>query len=323
MTREQNGQTKLIRVGQILRIFMEKEVVSSSWLSREFETTPRTIQRDLLLLKESGFPVHEVHKGSYQLSKDLVKNLDVFDDTELALMVALRNVVAQLGQPFQKAVDGVLERLYESVTSMPVFVKIDDAMPLDTAFLNRMVKAIRDKKQVGFQYAGRRATHDVVMEPYRVVYFNGFWYLIGNETATGILKRYALDKIKDLKILKNGFKSIPQNLDTVLQESANIWFSEKMNTEITVLIDAKASNYFKRRKMFPTQQIKEERTDGSLVVSFRVGHYEAIRDMLKSWIPHITILAPADLRNNMLEEVKAWVKEQEKRKLSRRKITTL
>jgi len=38
---------------------------------------------------------------------------------------------------------------------------------------------------------------------------------------------------------------------------------------------------------------------------------------------HITILAPADLRNNMLEEVKAWVMEQEKRKLSRRKITTL
>ncbi|MGB5217172.1 MAG: transcriptional regulator [Smithella sp.] len=313
MSREQNGQTKLIRVGQILRIFMEKEMVSSSWLSREFQTTPRTIQRDLLLLKESGFPIHEIHKGSYQLSKDLVKNLEVFDDTELALMVALRNVVAQLGQPFQKAVDGVLERLYESVTSMPVFVKIDDAMPLDTAFLNRMVKAIRDKKQVGFQYTSRRATHDVIMEPYRVVYFNGFWYLIGNETSTEILKRYALDKIKDLKILKTGFKSIPQSLDDVLQESANIWFSEKMNTEITVHVDAKVSNYFKRRKMFPTQQIKEERPDGSLIVSFRVGYYEAIRDMLKSWIPHITILAPAEFRKNMLQEVKDWVKKQEKR----------
>ena len=313
MSREQNGQTKLIRVGQILRIFMEKEIVSSSWLSSEFQTTPRTIQRDLLLLKESGFPIHEIHKGSYQLSKDLVKNLEVFDDTELALMVALRNVVAQLGQPFQKAVDGVLERLYESVTSMPVFVKIDDAMPLDTAFLNRMVKAIRDKKQVGFQYAGRKDTHDVVMEPYRVVYFNGFWYLIGNETSTGILKRYALDKIKDLKILKTGFKSIPQRLDAVLQESANIWFSEKMSTEITVLVDAKVSHYFKRRKMFPTQQIVEERPDGSLIISFRVGHYEAIRDMLKSWIPHITILAPAEFRKNMLKEVKDWVKKQEKR----------
>ena len=36
------------------------------------------------------------------------------------------------------------------------------------------------------------------MDPYRVVYYGGFWYLIGNEPATGILKRYALDRIREL-----------------------------------------------------------------------------------------------------------------------------
>ena len=147
MARDKNAQTKLIRLGQILRIFMEKEKVSSSWLSKQFQTTPRTIQRDLLLLKESGFPLHELQKGIHQMSKDLVKNLEVFDDTELALVVALKNIVGQLGQPFQKAADGVLDRLYDCVTTMPVFVKIDDAVPLDGALLNRIVKAIREKKQ--------------------------------------------------------------------------------------------------------------------------------------------------------------------------------
>ena len=313
MTREKNVQTKLIRLGQILRIFMEKEKVSSSWLAKEFQTTPRTIQRDLLLLKESGFPLHEIQKGSYQLNKDLVKHLEVFDDTELALVVALKNVVGQLGQPFQKAVDGVLERLYESVTSMPVFVKIDDAIPLDSAMLNRMVKAISEKKQISFHYTGKKGAHGVLLEPYRVVYFEGFWYLIGNEPATGILKRYALDKIKDLKLLKAGFKTIPDNLDSVLKGSTNIWFSGETNLEITVLIDATVSNYFKRRKMFPTQEIKEERPDGSLVVSFRVGHYEAIRNILKSWIPNILILSPADLKDGLLKDVKEWVKKQEKK----------
>ena len=52
MARDKNAQTKLIRLGQILRIFMKKEKVASSWLSKQFQTTPRTIQRDLLLLKE-------------------------------------------------------------------------------------------------------------------------------------------------------------------------------------------------------------------------------------------------------------------------------
>ena len=226
-------------------------------------------------------------------------------------MVALKNVVSQLGQPFQKAVDRVLERLYESAASMPVFVKIDDAMPLDTTYLNRMVKAIRDKKHLGFQYTSRKkAVHPVQMEPYRVVYFEGFWYLIGNETATGILKRYALDKIKDLKLLKTGFKSMRKNLDAVLQESANIWFAEKATLDVEVLIDAQVSNYFKRRKMFPTQQIREERPDGSLVVTFQVGHEEAIRNLLKSWIPHVSILGPPDFRKQFVQEVKEWAQKQ-------------
>ena len=312
MLRDKKAQTKLIRVGQILRIFMGKEKVASSWLAKEFRTTPRTIQRDLLLLKESGFPIHEIQKGSYQLNKDLVKNLEVFDDTELALVVALRNIVGQLGQPFKKAADSVLERLYDCVTSMPVFVKIDEAIPLDGTFLNRMVKAIREKRQVTFHYSGLKSAHLVALEPYRVVYFEGFWYLIGNEPSTGILKRYALDKIKDFRLSKEGFKSIPTELDEVLQKSANIWFADKTNIKVTVLINAEVSHYFKRRKMYPSQEIKEERPDGSLIMTFSVGHYEAIKNMLKSWIPHITILSPKSLRDQVLKDIKAWTKKQER-----------
>ena len=312
MSRDRSTQTKLIRLGQILRVFMEKEKVSSTWLSQHFQTTPRTIQRDLLLLKESGFPLHEVQKGIHQMSKDLVKNLEVFDDTELALVVALKNIVGQLGQPFKKAADGVLDRLYECVTTMPIFVKIDDAVPLDSVLLNRTVKAIREKRQVGFQYATGKGSHAVQLEPYRVVYFGGFWYLIGNEPATGILKRYALDKIGDFRLSKTFFKGVPEDLDSVLRSSANIWFAGEMNLEVTVLIDAQVSHYFKRRKMFPSQEIKEEKPDGSLVVTFRVGRYEAIRDILKSWIPNIVILKPETFKKELMDDVKRWVKRQEK-----------
>jgi len=314
MTRDRSAQTKLIRLGQILRIFMEKGQVSSTWLSQHFRTTPRTIQRDLLLLKESGFPLHEVQKGLHKMSKDLMKNLEIFDDTELALVVALKNIVGQLGQPFQNAADGVLDRLYDCVSSMPIFVKIDDAVPLDSALLNKIVRAIREKKQVTFQYTADKGCHPVQMEPYRVAYFSGFWYLIGNEPTTGILKRYALDRISDIRLLKTCCQNVPENLDDILHKSANIWFAgaADMNLEVKVLIDAQVSHYFKRRKMFPTQEIKEERSDGSIIVTFRVGRYEAIRNILKSWIPNIVVLEPVDFRKALLKDMKAWVKRQER-----------
>jgi predicted DNA-binding transcriptional regulator YafY len=310
MAREQNAQTKLLRLGQILRIFMEKEKVSSSWLSREFQTTPRTIQRDLLLLKESGFPLHEIKKGIHQMSKDLMKHLEVFDETELALVVALRNIVGQLGQPFQKAADDIMDHLYDCVTSMPVFVKIDDAVPLDSNLLNKIVKSIREKKQVSFQYAAKKGPHPVQMDPYRIVYFSGFWYLIGNEPATGILKRYALDRISEIRLLKTCCQGVPKDLDAILHKSANIWFTGDLNLEVTVLFDSQVSHYFKRRKMFPTQEIKEERLDGSIVVTFRVGNYESIRNILKSWIPNIVILEPEEFKKDLLADVKGWVERQ-------------
>jgi hypothetical protein len=43
-----------------------------------------------------------------------------------------------------------------------------------------------------------------------------------------------------------------------------------------------------------------------------MSRYEAIRDMLKSWIPNIVILAPEDFRKALLKDVKGWVKRQEK-----------
>jgi len=67
----------------------------------------------------------------------------------------------------------------------------------------------------------------------------------------------------------------------------------------------------RQAQVFPTQEIKEEKPNGSLVVVFQVGHFKAIRDILRFWIPHITILEPETFRQKLLAEVKTQVKTQE------------
>jgi len=307
MIEQKASQTRLLRLGQILRVFMEKDKVSTSWLSSHFQTTPRTMQRDLLLLKESGFPLHEIQKGIYELNRDLIKNFEIFDDTELSLVVALRGLVNQLGEPFKKAADGVLDHLYDCITTMPVFVRIDDPEHIDSRLLGHIVKAIHEKKKVSFQYRSDHSIHPVNLEPYKVVYFGGFWYLVGNDTAVKIIKRYALDKISEFKLTKSGFRAIPVNLDSILQGSSNIWFSESKDLKVVVQVDAECADYFKRRKMFPTQEIIEEKADRSLIVSYKVGYYEAITNMLKSWAPHVTILEPEELKRSLIEEARMWI----------------
>jgi predicted DNA-binding transcriptional regulator YafY len=310
MIAEDTPRKRLIRLGQILKIFMEKEKVSTTWLSQQFQTTPRTIQRDLLLLKEADFPLSELSRGNYQIDKNLFKNFEVFDETELALVIAIKNLVGQLGEPFRQAADDIFNKLYEDVTTSPVFIKIDESVIIDKRQFNRIVKAIREKRQGAFEYEVF-SPYEVNLEPYRVCFFDGFWYLVGKDLSDQKFKKYALDKIKDFKPLSNNFRCVPAQVDRMLKESGNVRFSSEKNIEVVIEVDKSCAGYFRRRKVYPHQEIKEERADGPIVVAFMVGSLDEIINILKTWLPHIKILQPEELKDTLLNDMKAWIGWQE------------
>ena len=307
MTGQKNTHKRLMRVGQMLKLFLEKERVTTATLSREFHTTARTIQRDLSFLKQCGFPVTEAGPGVYKLDKDIFKNFELFDENELALIVALKCAVSQLGQPFRKAADEVFNRLYRATASQPVYIHVDESVPLDARLMNRLLKAIRLRRRLSFHYTSTKNTHPATVDPYKIVHYDGFWYLVAKEDGTGIVKRYALDKLTDLKMLAEGFPAVPANLDELLRRSANIWFAEERNLEVLIEGNPKAAGYFRRRKIFPTQEIRETRPDGSLIVSLKVGNFGEIRETLKMWLPNVRILKPEGLRKDFIAEVQKWL----------------
>jgi predicted DNA-binding transcriptional regulator YafY len=307
MTGQKNTHKRLMRVGQMLKLFLEKERVTTATLSREFHTTARTIQRDLSFLKQCGFPVTEAGPGVYKLDKDIFKNFELFDENELALIVALKCAVSQLGQPFRKAADEVFNRLYQATASQPVYIHVDESVPLDARLMNRLLKAIRNRRRLSFLYASAKNSHPAIADPYKIVHYDGFWYLVAKEDGTGIIKRYALDKLKDLKMLAESFPAVPANLDELLRLSANIWFTEERNLEVLIEVNPKAADYFKRRKIFPTQEIRDTRPDGSLIVSLKVGHFGEIRETLKTWLPNVRIVAPEPLAERLAEEISRWI----------------
>jgi predicted DNA-binding transcriptional regulator YafY len=310
MTGQKNTHKRLMRVGQMLKLFLEKERVTTATLSREFHTTARTIQRDLSFLKQCGFPVTEAGPGVYKLDKDIFKHFELFDENELALIVALKCAVSQLGQPFRKAADEVFNRLYQATGNQPVYIHVDESVPLDTKLMNRLLKAIRNRRRLSFHYASNKNSHPATVDPYRIVHYDGFWYLVAKEDGTGIVKRYALDKVNDLKMLAESFPAIPSNLDELLRRSANIWFTEERNLEVLIEVNPKAADYFKRRKIFPTQEIRETKPDGSLIVSLKVGHFGEVRETLKTWLPNVRVLAPAPIKAAFISELERWCRWQ-------------
>jgi hypothetical protein len=92
--------------------------------------------------------------------------------------------------------------------------------------------------------------------------------------------------------------------------SANVRFDGPVEHNVLFRVDSTHADYFKRKKFYPTQEIVEEKADGTLIASYNVGYYEAVRHIIKSWIPFVTVLEPDELRVELLNDVALWTKKQ-------------
>ena len=309
-TVDEKDENRIKRLIKIIQIFLEQDRVLSSRLSDKFNVKIRTIQRDLKVLRDMNFPINTITKGSYRLDKTLFKNYEFFDEKELALILSLQDAVVRLGPLFQNAADSVFNRLYKSIGEKPVspiFINIEKPSLLDNRLFIRAVKAIQLKRMAAFEYEVH-SPYTVTIEPYKIVYFDGLWYLIGKDVDRDSIRTYALDKIKEFRMLKQSFRQIPDDFDP------GVWFSGERKKEVIIEVVPDCAHQFKRRKIFPTQETVKEHDDGSLVVLFKVGNLEEIKHILKKWLPYIKIIKPAKLKNELLEEMTDWIKWQKKLK---------
>lgn len=296
---------KLLKLLVLLR---EKNKVSTMKLSRELGTTTRSIQRYIELLRKAGFPVVSGgDRGTYALSKEFT--LDYLSDEECAAILLFRDISEKIGSPLKEASQKLLNKVLEG-RSGPIFLGIPGPEGIDNPeTFKKLLKTILEGKMISFTYTVD-SPYTVEVKPYKMAFFTGFWYLVGEEVTTGELRSYALDKIEELKIGRQRFQ-MPRNVDRIVAESFNPWIRAKKGLRVVIETDPGISQYFLRKKLFPTQKIIEKKNDGSLVVEFMVGAIEELEFFLKQWIPYIKVIEPRDFSRRLMEGYKAWIKKQE------------
>jgi predicted DNA-binding transcriptional regulator YafY len=79
---------------------------------------------------------------------------------------------------------------------------------------------------------------------------------------------------------------------------------------IEVLVEVKASraHYFKSKKYLPSQEIIEEKDDGTLVLSYTVTQEMELIDIVKRWIPHMRVIAPTSLKERIHKDLTEYLK---------------
>jgi predicted DNA-binding transcriptional regulator YafY len=165
-------------------------------------------------------------------------------------------------------------------------------------------QAIVSRRTLSFRYRkadGERRYEGV--EPYRLVNHKGIWYLFALDRGT--LKSFAFTRIEAPFITAQTF-TIDAAVEARITQEEGIWFTES-TFDVVLSIAPEVAPFFRRRQLIANQQIIEERPDGGLLLSARVGHLNQVLPHVRYWIPNIRIVSPEGMQQQLDEELRAYL----------------
>lgn len=200
------------RVLRLLGLFETRSVWTGSELTQVLGVTTRTLRRDVMRLRDLGYPVEATPGvgGGYRLGAGgRMPPLLLEEDEVVAVTVALRvgaQGIAAIGEPAVRALTkldqvmpprlrGEVAALADATALLPGAT--DD---VDTAVLVVLAHAIRDHVRARFGYTGR--TGDVTerdVEPYRLVATGRRWYLLAWDGRREDWRTFRLDRMAGVR----------------------------------------------------------------------------------------------------------------------------
>jgi predicted DNA-binding transcriptional regulator YafY len=150
-----------------------------------------------------------------------------------------------------------------------------------------------------FTMSRKQETHRKVA-PYKIWFFDGSFYLIGNCGLREDIRIFALDRIRNVSLNPEAFE-MPEDFDVeeFMKPSFGIFRGEPVEVRIRFAPDI--AGYIGERQWHPSQKSVLER-DGALILEMTVAGTEEIKFWALQWGSRAEVLKPASLRRQIREE---------------------
>lgn len=285
---------------------LDKGAIRLTDMAAETGVAVRTIQRDMNDIQEADFPLWNPDPGVYAFTEGFSLERMKLSSAEASILVLMSDMASSLGGNFGHSFTMLKTRLLAAPQDNPFFIKMNSGeMYKDTPITRTLEECVRGREWVTICYKGGKMA-DYLMRPLKLMWVEGFWYLLALTTDDKLLK-FRLEKITSAKATNKPFK-YDKNIDKILRESTNVWFEKERPLEVKLEVSAECAKYFKRKTYFPLQKVEKELKDGRIVLSCKAAKEEEILPTILHWLPHIKVVAPTSLHNRVKDVLNDYLR---------------
>lgn len=191
-------------------------------------------------------------------------------------------------------------------------VLVED-VPSARDYLPIVLDAIGASEKIRFTYAGfnrSRPETDIVFHPYFVKRYKQRWYMVGLREKTGDIRTYALDRVKEMKLMSSNFE-MPHDIDPsqFFDNIIGITLTKAPVRIVKIRATPQQAKYFRALPLHHSQQ--EEIHDKYSIFTYRLKlNYELVHELL-GYGAGVTALAPRELQVMITDELRRTLAQYE------------
>lgn len=297
------------------------KVLRAEDLAAQFETSIRTIYRDIQALSEAGVPIVGAPGQGYSLMEGYFLPPVGFTAEEAVALLMGTDFIEQRLDADYGSVAKAARRKIESILPEPVrgeSTRVRETMRLlhagepvtgrkkEKDYLGQARRAILERRKLSFTYlkkmpesdGNRKSRREVA--PYGLVLVQGNWILIARCDLRQDIRHFRLSRMTELAVLEELYPVPPGfNLSRYRPpDDRNVRVLVRVNPDIADKI-AETGNFY--------IEATEERKDG-LLVTFRVRRSEELLPYVLGWGGDVEVLEPESFRRRIQVEAEKILK---------------
>jgi predicted DNA-binding transcriptional regulator YafY len=288
-------------------------------LAETFETSKRTIYRDIQALCEAGVPVVAVPGQGYALMEGyFLPPLSLTPDEATVLLLgagvmeksfdaeyssvamgAARKIAGALPQVQREKVQQLQQRIWFTVPGAGSQAEIER--------LQELRHAISQQQTVSFDYQTRdgREVHTREVDPYGLVHHNSTWYLEAFCHLRQTVRTFRLSRMTQVQRMPKTFTLSGSNWRARHEQ-----MFQSRDVAVRLLFKQQAVRWVKEDRFFYI--VNREETKEGLLVTLAVRQIQEILRWVMGWGHHVQVLEPESLRQLVLEEAQALLETYQK-----------